>query len=56
MKLGFDLTPDPRLLQMLGEINLPQWRCLAELIDNSIDGFCARCEMWRPNESRARST
>lgn len=34
-----DLTPDPRVLQMLGEINLPQWRCLAELIDNSIDGF-----------------
>ncbi|MFP2897996.1 ATP-binding protein [Corallococcus sp. 4LFB] len=24
---------------MLGEINLPQWRCIAELIDNSIDGF-----------------
>jgi hypothetical protein len=24
---------------MLGEINLVQWRCLAELIDNSIDGF-----------------
>jgi hypothetical protein len=24
---------------MLGEINLEQWRCLAELIDNSIDGF-----------------
>ncbi len=35
----FDLTPDPRVLQMLGEINLSQWRCLAELIDNSIDGF-----------------
>jgi hypothetical protein len=35
----FDLTPDPRVLQMLGEINLPQWRCLAELVDNSIDGF-----------------
>lgn len=35
----FDLTPDPRVLQMLGEINLAQWRCLAELIDNSIDGF-----------------
>jgi hypothetical protein len=34
-----DLTPDPRVLQMLGEINLHQWRCLAELIDNSIDGF-----------------
>jgi hypothetical protein len=26
---------------MLGEINLPQWRCLAELIDNAIDGFLA---------------
>ena len=24
---------------MLGEIDLHQWRCLAELIDNSIDGF-----------------
>ena len=34
-----DLTPAPRVLQMLGEINLEQWRCLAELIDNSIDGF-----------------
>ena len=34
-----DLTPDPRVLQMLGEIDLSQWRCLAELIDNSIDGF-----------------
>lgn len=24
---------------MLGEISLAQWRCIAELIDNSIDGF-----------------
>mgnify|MGYP001209095842 CR=1 FL=1 len=39
MNQDFDLTPDPRVLQMLGEINLHQWRCLAELIDNSIDGF-----------------
>ena len=39
MSQEFDLTPDPRVLQMLGEINLPQWRCLAELIDNAIDGF-----------------
>lgn len=39
MSQEFDLTPDPRVLQMLGEINLPQWRCLAEFIDNSIDGF-----------------
>lgn len=35
----FNLTPEPRILPMLGEINLDQWRCLAELIDNSVDGF-----------------
>ena len=35
----FDLQPDPRILPMLGEISLAQWRCLAELVDNSIDGF-----------------
>lgn len=37
----FDITPDPRVLPMLGEINLAEWRCLAELIDNSVDGFLA---------------
>jgi hypothetical protein len=35
----FDLAPSPRVLPMLGEINLEQWRCLGELVDNSIDGF-----------------
>ncbi len=35
----FDLQPNPRILAMLGEINLDQWRCLAELIDNAVDGF-----------------
>lgn len=35
----FDLQPDPRILPMLGEINLAQWKCLAELVDNSIDAF-----------------
>lgn len=35
----FDLLPDPRVLPMLGEINLQQWRCISELVDNSIDGF-----------------
>lgn len=35
----FDLLPDPRILPMLGEITLPQWRCLAEFIDNSVDAF-----------------
>ena len=35
----FDLSPHPRILPMLGEINLAPWRCLAELIDNSVDAF-----------------
>ncbi|MDX0440637.1 ATP-binding protein [Sinorhizobium medicae] len=35
----FNLEPSPRVLPMLGEINLDQWRCIAELIDNSVDGF-----------------
>lgn len=39
MANNFDLTPDPRVLQILGEINLDQWKCLAELIDNSVDAF-----------------
>lgn len=38
-KLEFDLNPDPRVLPMLGEINLDLWRCVAELVDNSVDGF-----------------
>lgn len=38
-KEAFDLTPDPRVLVMLGEINLDQWRCLAELVDNCLDNF-----------------
>jgi hypothetical protein len=37
----FDLRPTPRILPMLGEITLPQWRCVAELVDNSVDGFLA---------------
>ncbi len=34
-----DITPDPRLLKMLGEIEFEEWQCLAELIDNSFDSF-----------------
>lgn len=37
----FDLRPDPRVLVMLGEITLDQWRCLAELVDNCLDNFLA---------------
>jgi hypothetical protein len=35
-----DLTPPPRILRMLGKIDFELWRCVAEMIDNSLDGFC----------------
>ena len=47
----FDLTPHPRILPMLGEIVLPQWRCLAELIDNSIDSFIEALRAGTPIQS-----
>ena len=37
----FNLQPTPRILPMLGEIKLPEWRCVAELVDNAVDGFLA---------------
>lgn len=37
----FDLRPSPRILPMLGEITMEEWRCIAELVDNPIDAFLA---------------
>ena len=34
-----NITPDPRILRMLGEIEITPLQCLCELIDNSIDAF-----------------
>jgi len=39
MTQSFDVTPSPRVLRMLGQIEFKPWQCLAELIDNSIDSF-----------------
>lgn len=39
MENEFDITPSPRVLRMLGQIDFKPWQCLAELIDNSIDAF-----------------
>lgn len=39
MKDHLDLTPSPRLLEVLGDIPYQPWQCLAELIDNSFDSF-----------------
>ncbi len=33
------MTPHPRILGVLGDIEFAHWQCLAELIDNSFDEF-----------------
>jgi hypothetical protein len=44
----FNLEPDPRVLPMLGEINIDQWRCVAELVDNAVDGFLKESRAGNP--------
>ncbi|WP_340686703.1 ATP-binding protein [Amycolatopsis coloradensis] len=34
-----DVTPHPRILGVLGDIEFANWQCLAELIDNAFDEF-----------------
>ena len=34
-----DITPNPRILRVLGEIPFRPWQCVAELVDNSLDAF-----------------
>ncbi|WP_329560100.1 ATP-binding protein [Streptomyces uncialis] len=36
-----NVTPHPRILGVLGDIEFSHWQCLAELIDNSFDEFQA---------------
>ena len=39
MTNSIDITPSPRILRMLGQIDFSAIQCLSELIDNSIDSF-----------------
>lgn len=39
MSRTVDITPSPRILRTLGQIPFAPWQCIAELIDNSLDGF-----------------
>jgi len=43
-----DITPSPRVLRMLGQIDFAPWQCLAELIDNSIDAFLDQLKAGSP--------
>ncbi len=51
MEQRIDITPSPRVLRMLGEIDFKPWQCLAELIDNSIDSFLDQINQGVPNPS-----
>lgn len=64
--VSVDITPSPRVLRMLGQIDFQPWQCLAELIDNSIDAFIdqmatgnpavlPRIYIQLPNETQLRS-
>jgi hypothetical protein len=37
MNKTIDLTPSTRILEILGDIPLAPWQCVAELVDNSLD-------------------
>lgn len=39
-----DITPTPRVLRMLGEVDFKAWQCLCEIIDNSIDSFQSKSD------------
>lgn len=34
-----NVTPDPRILRVLGDIEFEPWQCIAELVDNAFDDF-----------------
>src|ERR1700759_4065077 len=34
-----NITPTPRILQVLGDIEFAPWQCIAELTDNAFDEF-----------------
>jgi len=48
MNQTVDITPSPRVLRMLGQIDFKPWQCLAELIDNSIDSFLDQMRAGNP--------
>jgi hypothetical protein len=49
-----NITPDPKILPMLGEITLLPAQCIAELCDNSIDSFIRSYELGKDSISKYR--
>ena len=53
MTENIDITPTPRVLRMLGEIDFKAWQCLCEIIDNSIDSFSSETFSFRSKSGLA---
>jgi hypothetical protein len=51
-----DITPSPRLLQVLGDIPLAPWQCVAEFVDNSLDELARGGEGFRDTPLRVDIT
>jgi DNA mismatch repair ATPase MutL len=51
-----DITPSPRLLQVLGDIPLAPWQCVAEFVDNSLDELARGVDGFRDTELRVDNT
>ena len=53
MTENIDISPSPRVLRMLGEIDFKAWQCLCEIIDNSIDSFSSETFSFRSKSGLA---
>lgn len=49
-----EITPSPRILSVLGEIEIAEWQCLAELIDNSADEIARRNEATSSSDAQRK--
>ena len=49
-----DVTPSPRILKVIAEIDFRPWQCIAELIDNSFDEFLNIRRSAHPGTSRSK--
>ena len=53
---NIDITPSPRLLQVLGDIPLAPWQCVAEFVDNSLDELSRGGDGYRESPLRVDIT
>lgn len=53
---ALDLTPSPRILEMIAEVDLKIWQCLAELVDNCFDELRVASEEYPEREHRVDIT